>query len=78
MRNVVYVDLAGTWSQYKGGPLLMTEACSKQFHVPPNASCGDRPLENFAPAVIDYNVCEFFGFASVSLLEEHHAFAFRT
>lgn len=59
MRNVVYVDLAGIWPQYKGGPLLMTEACSKQFHVSPNASCGDRPLDNFVPAAIDYNVCKF-------------------
>ena len=65
-RNIVVVDLAGRagpagtgplrWPHYKGGPVLMTIACAKQFHVAPNSTCGDRPLDNFVQTTIDSNV----------------------
>ena len=77
-RNIVYVNLThDTRFDYKGGPIFGTEACAQQFKVPPNATCGASPLDNFRGS-FDSNVyfntsdpgestLRGFGFAGVSL-----------
>ena len=77
-RNIVYVNLThDTRFDYKGGPIFGTEACAEQFKVPPNATCGASPLDNFRGS-FDSNVyfntsdpgestLRGFGFAGVSL-----------
>ena len=59
--NIIFVNLTDTASgdynySYRGGPVLASTACAQQFNVPPNATCGASPLDNFNGGSWDSNV----------------------